>query len=320
MGSSPPVVAVVGPTASGKSAVALAAAGECPGSELVSIDAFAVYQGMDIGTAKPTAEERAAVPHHLVDVVEAVDEFTVAEFQRAHDLVRADLARRGVPAILVGGTGLYHRVVVDGLELPGQWPAIRERLEREVATGGAPALHERLGRLDPVAAGRMEPTNARRVVRALEVCEGSGRPFSSFGPGLDAYPHSPVVQIGLRWDRDRLTERIDVRVRSMVERGWLAEVERLRARGGWSRTAGQAVGYDELAGVLDGRLDLDDAIDSIVARTRRLAVRQERWFRRDPRIRWVDVDEDPLVAVPVVVRALSGLHGDQDPDEEPPAT
>jgi tRNA dimethylallyltransferase len=298
-------VAVVGPTASGKSAVAMAAARRRDDVELVSVDAMQVYRGMDIGTAKPTLAERAEVPHHLIDLVDPSEEFTVAQFQRAHEQVLADLAGRGRRAILVGGTGLYHRVVVDGLTLPGEWPDVRAGLEAEAARIGSPALHTRLAELDPAAAARMEPTNQRRVVRALEVCLGSGRPFSSFGPGLDAYPPSPVTQIGLRWDRDALAPRIERRVADMVAAGLVAEVERVLASG-MSRTARQALGYKEIVDHLEGRCTLDEAVEAVVVRTRQFAVRQLRWFRRDPRVRWVDVVDDPVAAaLPVVEEALT---------------
>ena len=166
--------------------------------ELVSIDSMQVYRGMDIGTAKPTAAERAEVPHHLLDLVEPTQDFTVADFRDAFTEALVQIAARGHRAVLVGGTGLYHRVVIDDFDLPGQWPAIRAELDSEADTA---ALYERLRLLDPAAAAKMEPTNRRRVLRALEVTLGSGRPFSSFGPGVDDYPVSDVVQIGLRWPR-----------------------------------------------------------------------------------------------------------------------
>jgi tRNA dimethylallyltransferase len=300
------VAAVVGPTASGKSAVAMAAAEQLGDVELVSIDSMQVYRGMDIGTAKPTAGERARVPHHLLDLVEPSEEFTVAEFQRAYRSAIADIAARGKRAILVGGTGLYHRAAIDDLDLPGEWPDVRARLEAEAAEVGPEALHARLAGIDPDAAARMEPTNVRRVVRALEVCEGSGRRFSSFGPGLDAYPPSPVAQVGLEWDRAVLTARIEQRVHQMMADGLLDEVRRLHAApGGLSRTAAQALGYKELMTHLDGACSLDEAIDQVMVRTRQFAVRQLRWFRRDPRVRWVRVEHDPVTDVtPTVLAAL----------------
>jgi len=300
----PPRVAVIGPTASGKSSVAMAVAESAGDVELISVDSMQVYRGMDIGTAKPTEAERARVRHHLIDLVEATDEYTVAEFQRSYHTVLADLAQRHRRAILVGGTGLYHRAVVDGLDLPGEWPELRRRFADAVEAQGPEQLHARLAEVDPVAAARIEPTNARRIVRALEVCEGSGRSFSSFGPGLDAYPPTPITQVGLRWDRGALTERIERRVHQMMADGLLDEVRVLATRG-LSKTAAQALGYKELLAHLDGQAGLDEAVAQIVLRTRQFAVRQERWFRRDPRIRWVDVEHDPVAeATPAVLDAL----------------
>jgi tRNA dimethylallyltransferase len=295
-------VAVVGSTASGKSAVAMEVARRLGDVELVSIDSMQVYRGMDIGTAKPSVADRLEVPHHLLDLVDPNDEFTVADFRDAYAVALADIAGRGLSALLVGGTGLYHRVVIDDFDLPGQWPEVRAELDLVEDTA---LLHERLRELDPAAVAKMEPTNRRRVVRALEVTLGSGRPFSSFGPGVDDYPPSPVVQIGLRWPRDVLRVRIETRVMSMIDDGLVAEVEAL-AEAGFSTTARQALGYKEILAALDGAMSQDEAIATIITRTRQFAVRQERWFRRDPRVRWIDVDDDPVAAaVPVVIDALT---------------
>ena len=304
-GQWPPCVAVLGPTASGKSTVAMAAARRLIGVEIVSVDAMQVYRGMDIGTAKPTQAERAEVRHHLIDIIDPGAEFAVAEFRTAAHEVIDDIARRDKRALLVAGTGLYHRVLIDDIELPGQWPDIRAELDRDAETMGAPALHARLAVLDPVAAARMEPTNTRRVVRALEVCVGSGRLFSSFGPGLGVYPPSPVAQLGLRWPREVLARRIEARIRTMIDAGLVGEVGALLERP-ISRTARQALGYKELIEHLEGRCTLDAAIAMIVTGTRQLAVRQERWFRRDPRVRWIDIEADPVAeALPAVLDALA---------------
>lgn len=293
-------VALVGPTASGKSAIALAVAARCPDVEIVSVDAMQVYRGMDIGTAKPSVAERAAVPHHLIDVADPSEDYAVARYQRDAFAALDDIARRGRRALLVGGTGLYLRAVVDRLEIPGQFPEVRAELEREPDTV---ALHRRLTELDPVAAGRMEPTNRRRVVRALEVTLGSGRPFSSFGPGLEAYGPTPFRIVGLDLPRPLLDERIDARYDAQVEAGLLDEVRRL-ARGPLSRTARQALGYKELLDHLAGRCSFDDALGLARLRTRRFARRQQRWFRRDPRIRWVDA-ENPAAAIDAVLEELT---------------
>ena len=303
--AAPGRVALVGPTASGKSAVAMAVARHVPGLELVSVDSMQVYRGMDIGTAKPSSAERDEVRHHLLDLVDPSDEFTVAEFQRAYRDALADIEARRGRALLVGGTGLYHRAVIDDLDLPGEWPEVRARLIDDCERIGVAALHERLAEVDPEAAARMEPTNRRRVIRALEVVEGSGRAFSSFGPGLEAYPPTSVEQIGLRWDRTVLGQRIEQRVHRMIDAGLVAEVSAILAGGGFSRSAGQALGYKEIAAHLRGEIGLDEAIEQIVVRTRRFAIRQLRWFGRDPRVTWVEVDADPVAeAVPAVLAAF----------------
>jgi tRNA dimethylallyltransferase len=276
----------VGATASGKSALAFAHAVERGDVELVSVDSMQVYRGMDIGTAKPSAAERATVPHHLIDVADPSEEFTVATFKAAAlDAVRA-IETGGHRAVLVGGTGLYLRSVIDDLDLPGRFPEVRTNLEEEPDTT---KLHQQLVELDPVAASRMEPTNRRRVVRALEVTIGSGRPFSSFGPGLERYPPTPFTLIGLRVPREQLDARIEQRFRAQIDAGLLDEVRALHAcPGELSRTARQALGYKELFAYVDGATSLDEAIDRAIIRTRQFARKQERWFRRDPRIVWID--------------------------------
>lgn len=295
---------VLGPTASGKSDVAMAYARIHPGTEIVAVDAMQVYRGMDIGTAKPTAAEQADVPHHLLDIADPAEEVTLARFAEAGRAALADIAARRGRALLVGGTGLYLRALTDPMELPGQWPELRNELEARAAVDGPAALHAELAALDPAAAARMEPSNARRVVRALEVTLGSGRPFSSFGPGLDQYPPVPFRMVGLRWPRLLLAQRIEERVHRMIEAGLVAEVARLLAApGGLSRTAAQALGYKELAEHLAGRCTLAEAVATIVLRTRQFAVRQDRWFRRDPRVAWVTIEHDPVAEVLPVLEA-----------------
>lgn len=289
---------VVGPTGSGKSDVAMTYARSRPGTEIVAVDAMQVYRGMDIGTAKPTLDDRSAVVHHGLDLADPAEEFAVAAYvgvaTRAIDGIEA---RRG-RALLVAGTGLYLRAITDPMELPGRWPEVRTRLESRVDAEGPEVLHAELASLDPLAASRMEPTNGRRIVRALEVTLGSGRRFSSFGPGLDQYPPVPFVQIGLQWPRPALARRIEARVHRMMAAGLLAEVTALLERpGGLSRTAMQALGYKELIAHLRGECSLDEAVETVVLRTRQYAVRQERWFRRDPRIRWVSIEHDPVAEV-----------------------
>ena len=275
----------------------MAVAARVPGVELISVDSMQVYRGMDIGTAKPSPEEQAAVRHHCIDLVAPTEEFTVAQFKLAHQTALDDIAGRGGAALLVGGTGLYHRVAIDDFDLPGEWPEVRADLEA-VDTA---VLYTRLADLDPVAVSKIEPENRRRVVRALEVTLGSGRSFSSFGPGVDHYPHTGTPQVGLRWPRNVIAERVERRVHDMVERGLFAEVATLQARG-LSKTAGQALGYKETLLHLNGDISKDAAVEMIVTRTRQFAVRQERWFRRDPRVRWIDVEHDPVAeVVPIVI-------------------
>jgi tRNA dimethylallyltransferase len=282
------MAALLGPTASGKSALALDLARQHAGVELVSVDAMQVYRGMDIGTAKPTPAERAAVRHHLLDLADPAEPFSVAEWRDAADRALAGIAERGGRALLVGGTGLYLRALVDDLELPGRWPEVRAELEQEPDTE---ALHARLADADPVAAGRMVSTNRRRVVRALEVTLGSGRPFSAFGPGLDAYPPVDVPQIGLRPPLDVLDRRIADRVAAMAAAGFVDEVRRLVDARGLGPTAGQALGYREVAAALQAGTDIDEALEETVRRTRTFARRQLRWFRRDPRVTWDDGED-----------------------------
>jgi tRNA dimethylallyltransferase len=286
-------LAIVGPTASGKSSLALALAERIEGLELVSVDSMQVYRGMDIGTAKPSPAEQAAVPHHLLDLLDPHQECSVGWFRdRAHEVLD-DLDRRDVPTAFVGGTGLYLRAVVEGLDLPGRWPDVAAELGAEPDTA---ALYERLRAADPLAASRMEPSNRRRIVRALEVTLGSGRPFSSFGPGLEAYPPIDVTIVGLAVDRGDLGDRIAGRFAAQLDAGFLDEVRRLEARPeGWSRTAAQALGYRELLDHLRHGVALGRCVDDAVAHTRRFAVRQDRWFRRDPRIEWFDADRPDLV-------------------------
>ncbi|MCC5952559.1 MAG: tRNA (adenosine(37)-N6)-dimethylallyltransferase MiaA [Acidimicrobiia bacterium] len=299
-----PAAALVGPTASGKSALAVRWARRAGDVEILSVDSMGLYRGMEVGTAVPPLSERHGVRHHLVGVVEPHEEFTVARFQQLAIRALAEATGRGHRVLAVGGSALYLRAVVDHLTIPGRYPEVRADLERDPDTAG---LHRRLAELDPVAAGRMEPTNRRRVVRALEVTVGSGRPFSSFGDGLDAYPPTTVRMVGLRWDRRALDQRIADRLDAQLAAGFLAEVERLAASPvALSHTAAQALGYRELLAHLRGELSLDEARRQIVRRTRRFARRQERWLRRDPRIVWVDVTGEPADAFDEVASLLDG--------------
>lgn len=256
--------------------------------EIVTVDSMQVYRGMDIGTAKPSLVEQSEVVHHLIDVCNPDEDYTVARFQRDCLAVLADIEDRGRRALVVGGTGLYLQSITDDLELPGRFPDVRVELEAEPDTA---TLFARLETLDPIAAARMEPTNRRRVLRALEVSIGSGRAFSSFGPGLEDYPEAPFPVVGIEISRDLLDQRIAQRYRQQMADGFLAEVQSLLVRpGGLSRTARQALGYAELLSHVEDGIDLDLALDTAVMRTKRFARRQQRWFGRDPRIRWIASD------------------------------
>jgi tRNA dimethylallyltransferase len=289
-------VALVGPTASGKSAIALEVARALGDVEIVTVDSMQVYRGLDIGTAKPSAAERAEIPHHLLDLVDPEEEFSVAEFQRAARAALDDIASRGRRALLVGGTGLYLRAVIDDLDLPGQWPDVRAELAAEPDTA---ALHARLTHLDPVAASRTTDSNRRRIERALEVTIGSGRPFSSYGPGLDAYPAGPSI-VGVDVPFEELDVAIEARVAAMLDAGLLGETRGLVGRS-LSRTAERALGYAELLEHLAGQRTLEDAVAETIRRTKRLARRQSRWFRRDPRTTWAM----PRAAAGVVTELLT---------------
>ena len=286
----PPLV-IVGPTATGKSALALALAERVRSVEIVSSDAMAVYRGMDIGTAKPTAADRAAVPHHLVDVLGADEDYTLHRFRTEVVDVMAEVEARGKQIIVVGGTGLYVQAVVDDFDLPGHYPEVRAELEAEPDTD---LLYARLQAADSVAATKMLPSNRRRIIRALEVVVGSGQPFSSFGPGVDHYGETRFALAGLEIDRDEMDRRIDARYEQQMANGFLAEVEQL-AETGFSRTAAQALGYRELLAHLRGEMSLDEALDEARRRTKKFARRQQRWFRRDPRITWFDAVDPTLV-------------------------
>lgn len=300
-------LAIVGPTASGKSALALEVARTLGDVELVSVDSMQVYRGLDIGTAKPTLAERAAVPHHLVDVADPADEWSVVRFQHEARAAVAEIEARGKRALLVGGTGLYVQAVVDPFTFPPEDRAVRDAI---LARGGD--LHADLLRLDPGAAASIEPGNVRRTVRALEVIELTGRPFSSFGPGIQTYGDTvfPVRMAGVWLPRDVLHTRITARVAAMRDAGLVDEVRRLRDRGDLSRTSAQAIGYREVLDHLDrlearGEDPLAAALDATAARTRQFARRQRMWFRRDPRITWFGARQNPGTVLPALLASWS---------------
>ncbi len=304
-------VALVGPTASGKSALAHSLAFDHHDTvEILAVDAMTVYRGMDLGTAKPTRVERSEVSYHLLDLVDASEEFTVAQYQRAARVAASDVWGAGHKVLYVGGTGLYGRAILDDLAIPGQYPHVRALLD-ERARDELPALYAELEALDPVAASRMEPTNARRIVRALEVTLGAGRPFSSYGEGLVTYGPARVVQIALQSDFEQLDARIASRFRAWMDQGLLEEVIALAgAPGGLSRTARQAVGYRELLRHVEEGADLEACVEDAIIQSRRLARRQRSWFLRDPRVEWFDDANDARRRLLAVLNGPDGFVRD----------
>lgn len=298
----PPVVAVVGPTAAGKSELSLDLA-EALDGEVVNTDSMQVYRGMDIGTAKLPVAERRGIPHHLLDLLEVTEPATVAEFQRWAREVIADCRARGVTPVLVGGSALYTRAILDRFEFPGTDPAVRHQLEQELAEVGPEAMHRRLTAVDADAAARIIPTNGRRIVRALEVIAITGRPFGASLPEL-RYEVEDAHQIGVDIPRPILDERIALRVERMWEAGLVEEVRQLSERGlREGRTANRALGYQQVLAFLDGRITEEQAKELTIAGTRRFARRQDSWFRKDPRITWVAWDDPDRVS-----KALAALR------------
>jgi tRNA dimethylallyltransferase len=293
------LIVVVGPTAAGKSdlAVDLALA---LGGEVINADSMQLYRGMDIGTAKLSLEERRGVPHHLLDVWDVTRAASVAEYQELADAAIADITARGKVPIVAGGSGLYVRAALGDLDFPGTDEAIRERLEAELGRRGPAPLYERLQAADPVAAAAILPGNGRRIVRALEVIELSGRPFSATMPGYEG--GRPAIQLGVQVDRAELDRRIETRVDRMWAAGFESEVRHLAAHGlRDGKTASRALGYQQMLRCLDGQLTSADALTETARATRRFARRQESWFRRDPRVRWLSAGAE------LPARALSEI-------------
>ena len=293
---------IVGSTASGKSSLAIELARRRSNVEIISIDSMAIYRGMDIGTATPTVAEQEEIPHHLINIVDPSDEFALPLFQSAVEKALEEITNRGNRAVLVGGTGLHVRAVVDRLQVPPRFLSIRDEIELIPETA---FLYRRLKDLDPLASEKIEPGNRRRIVRALEVTLGTGRPFSSFGPGLDVYPPSPFTEIGIRMPRDLNDLRIAERYKRQIEDGFVEEVKNLVSDGKeLSKTASQALGYKQIISYLEGENTLEEAIESAIASTRRFARRQEKWFRRDPRIQWMEMQKDPLELLEEVIKVF----------------
>ena len=298
---SPPIVAVVGVTASGKTALSLDLA-EALGGEVVNTDAMQVYRGMDIGTAKLPVTERRGIPHHLLDLLEVTEPATVAEFQQWAREVIADCRGRGVVPVLVGGSALYTRAILDEFEFPGTDPEVRARYDAMLAELGPEALHARLAELDPAAAAGIIATNGRRIVRALEVIEITGRPFTATLPAR-RYADPATVQVGVDIDRPTLDARIAARVEHMWELGFVEEVRALVGRGlREGLTANRALGYRQILMYLDGEITEAEAKEQTITGTRRFARRQDSWFRKDERVTWVRYDDPERVE-----RALAAI-------------
>ncbi len=313
----PPVVAVVGPTAAGKTELSLDLA-EALGGEIVNTDSMQLYRGMDIGTAKQPTDERRGVRHHLLDRLEVTEPATVAEFQGWARAVVDDCRERAVTPVLVGGSALYTRAVLDRFEFPGTDPELRAALEEELAEVGAEELHRRLAQADPEAATRIIPSNGRRVVRALEVIALTGRPFSATLPELE-YFYPDAVQIGVDIPRPVLDERIAQRVDRMWAAGLVEEVRRLEARGlREGRTASRALGYQQVLAFLAGEITEAEAKEQTVTGTRRFARRQDAWFRKDPRITWVGWDDPDRVEQ--ALAAIRVSRGDAPPAARTPGS
>ncbi|QOC92954.1 tRNA (adenosine(37)-N6)-dimethylallyltransferase MiaA [Micromonospora craniellae] len=287
------VVAVVGPTAAGKSALSIALAHALDG-EVVNADSMQLYRGLDIGTAKLTVAEREGVPHHLLDLWEVAEPASVAEYQGLARAAIDDILARGRVPLLVGGSGLYVRAVLERFEFPGTDPALRERLEGELVAVGPAPLYARLRAADPAAADGILPGNGRRIVRALEVIELTGRPFTAALP--EPTPYYPAVQLGVDLDTARLDDRIATRVDRMWADGLVAETRQLVGHGlAQGRTASRALGYQQVLRFLAGELTETEAHDETIRATRRFVRRQRSWFRRDPRVHWLDSADPGLI-------------------------
>ena len=291
------LVVIIGPTASGKSTLAMRVA-ERIGGEILSVDSMQIYCGMDVGTAKPTAAERARVRHHLIDVAAPDEPFAVARFVERADAVIADAAARGVPLVVTGGTPMYYKALFEGLF---EGPPADETLRQSLNGEPLDTLHSRLTTVDPAAAARIHVNDRRRLVRALEVYELTGRPITDHQGQWDAGHRHVAAWFGLQWDKEVLNRRINARVKQMIAGGWVDEVAKLMAAyPELSKTAGEATGYQELIEHLHGRLKLEDAVERIKIATRQLARRQIKWFRRFQQVRWLEgataSDEDVLAA------------------------
>jgi len=291
------LVVITGATATGKSALSIALA-ESIDAEIINADSMQVYRGMDIGTAKITVDERQGIRHHMLDVLDVNQDSTVAWYQSDAREAIDEIHSRGKNVVMVGGTGLYIKAVIDELNFPDTDPMVRHTLNKEAEELGIDAMFERLERLDPAAALAIDRANLRRIIRALEVIEITGKPFTANLPRQESvrYPHAQ--QFGLVMDREDLSERIDVRVNSMFEQGLVAEVENLIGTGLLQgRTAQRALGYSQVISHLNNELSLDAAIEETKRATRQYARRQETWFSRDSRIKWIATRQNRLETI-----------------------
>jgi len=285
----PPILVITGPTASGKSALALSLA-ERFGAEILSVDSMQIYRSMDIGTAKPSADEQSRVRHHLIDLAEPNQTFAVSRFVELADAVIADARSRNVPLIATGGTPMYYKALFEGLfEGPGADISIRESLGAHTSE----QLHERLKQVDPPSAARIHLNDRKRIVRALEVFELTGKPISSMQEQWQGrMQRHPARWFGIDWEKETLNRRINARVKQMIATGWVQETRGLLDKfGELSKTASEATGYHELIEHIRGRMTLDDAIEQIKIATRQLARRQMKWFRRFPKVTWMKGEE-----------------------------
>lgn len=299
------LIVIVGPTAVGKTETAIQLA-EQIGGEIVSADSRQIYRGMDIGTAKPSGEQRARIPHHLIDVVDPDEAFSLSQYQAAAAAAIDDVFRRGKQPLLVGGTGLYVRAVTEGLRLPPvpPQPELRAELEARAAHDGGAALYAELQQVDPAAASRIDPRNVRRTIRALEVYRISGKRFSELGRSQP--PPYRAITFGLAMPRDRLYARIDARVEAMIAAGLVEETRRLAARYAWSLPSMSGLGYRQIGAFLRGECELSEAIAAIKRDTRRFVRHQSNWFRpSDPRIDWREARSDLAEELSAILRRAS---------------
>ena len=312
----PAVVAVIGPTTAGKSQLAVRMA-KAVGGEIVNADSMQIYRGMDIGTAKLSVAERQGVPHHVLDLLDVTQPSTVAEFQGLARSAIDDCRDRGVTPVVVGGSALYIRAILDRFEFPGTDAVLRTQLESELAAQGAQAMHDRLRGVDPRAAEHILPTNGRRIVRALEVIELTGQPFRARLPP-EEYAFDTVIQIGIQVPRPVLNERIEQRVAHMWEAGLVDEVRALERAGlRTGRTASRALGYAQVLRFLAGEYDEEQARLNTVRATQRFARRQDSWFRRDPRIKWIAYEDSDLTRRALAIADTAAVPRRAEPDRRP---